>query len=575
MYWQLPQTNYSMYCQLCLILGARRRNGSQVVAMWTLLLAVVIAFFQLFQLHTYDNLFEHKSIKQSFFLGTNGQQSNVRQYYDACVVGAGLSGAVIAERFASQLGKNVLVLDSKGHIGGRLYDFVDKETGILVQSFGPHLLQTDSYRVWQYAHEFSDWEPYHPRFLAIDGGKQHLSINMDDLGTLLRADFDLDKLEQGPIKDQVNLDRAPANNVEEAALARVGKSFYDRMLKPYLVKKWGKSPIELDVQLSTEFDLRRTQRVDHFADVFRAVPLHGYTALFETLFHRYRDKIHVKTNVDFFDVRNDLSCGKIIYTEQLDSYFARTKNLPEFEHRLFKSARRVSLNTTQIQPTLVVNHPDREISSTRTIEYKHMYKTQLGLPHTVYFVEEPVDGNEIRRMDGGVLDGGDTTVPIPIPNKSNKDLYMKYISMAEQENITFVGNDFRTFDPAASILDALEKFDELAPRVLIASDLSTHAGGVEALVQLAIAFHSWMPTRTYITPQQGSSISYWKQWYPSIANIPQAKTGKMRRGDVVIYPEVSRCPSQDVQRGVKVYIWWLARRQAVDESIRLGCGYLR
>ena len=75
MYWQLPQTNYSMYCQLCLILGARRRNGSQVVAMWTLLLAVVIAFFQLFQLHTYDNLFEHKSIKQSFFLGTNGQQS--------------------------------------------------------------------------------------------------------------------------------------------------------------------------------------------------------------------------------------------------------------------------------------------------------------------------------------------------------------------------------------------------------------------------------------------------------------------------------------------------------------------
>lgn len=548
--------------------AACRKKGS--IWAW---LALLIAFFQLY---ISFNLSEHKSIEQSVLGANGGAESNTRQYYDVCVVGAGLSGAVIAERFASQLGKSVLVLDSKEHIGGRLYDFLDRETGILVQSFGPHILQTDSYRVWQYVQDFSDWEPYHPHFLTIDGRKQNLSINIDDLGTLLKAGFDLDKLDQGPISDQVNLDQAPANNVEEAALARVGTTFYDRILKPYLIKKWGESPIELDVQLSTEFDLRRTQHDHHFADVFQAVPLHGYTALFETLFHRYREKIHVKTNVDFFDVQNDLSCGKTIYTEQLDSYFARTKNLPEFKHRLFKSTRRVSLNTTQVQPALVVNHPDREISSTRTIEYKHMYKTQLGLPHTVYFVEEPVNGKEIR-MDDGVLDGGDT-LSIPTPNKSNKDLYMKYLSMAERENITFVGNDFPTFGPAASILDALEKFDELAPRVLVWLNLESHAGGTEALIQLAVAFHSWMPTRTYITSQQDQlGILHWKKWYPSIANIPQAKIEKMRCGDVVIYPEVAKCPVQDVQRGVKVYIYWLAGRpqKYVDESIRHGCGYLR
>ena len=182
---------------------------------------------------------------------TGGQQKNapyssdIKRAADVCIVGAGLSGAVIAERYANELKQSVLVMEKRDHIGGNCYDYIDEETGIRVSKYGAHLFHTKYKRVWEYAQRFADWIPYEHEVLAYIHEKHvPVPVNIDTVNTL----FGLDIKTQAEMDDWLKKEQVPypePKNSEEMALSRVGKRLYEMLFKPYTIKQWAKTPAEL------------------------------------------------------------------------------------------------------------------------------------------------------------------------------------------------------------------------------------------------------------------------------------------------------------------------------------------
>eukprot|EP00979_Chaetoceros_neogracilis_P019147 scaffold11859_cov277-Chaetoceros_neogracile.AAC.2 len=167
-------------------------------------------------------------------------------YYDICIIGAGLSGAVIAEQYASHLGKTSLILEKRDHIGGNCYDYIDPDTNILVNKYGAHLFHTQYYRVWEYIQQFSEWTPYEHRVLGRIGDKDvPIPVNIDTVNIL----FDLNitsvrEMDAWLSEEQQKYDHDPINS-EEMAMSRVGERLYNMIFKPYTIKQWAKTPKEL------------------------------------------------------------------------------------------------------------------------------------------------------------------------------------------------------------------------------------------------------------------------------------------------------------------------------------------
>ena len=364
---------------------------------------------------------------------------------DVCVVGAGLSGAVIAERFATQLQRSVLVLEKRDHIGGNCYDYVDEETGIRVNKYGAHLFHTKDQRVWDYMQAFADWIPYEHRVLAlVDGEYVPVPVNIDTVNALFGTDIRSEaSMNEWLRNEQVSF--PDPKNSEETALSRVGRRLYDTLFKPYTIKQWAKTPAELGPEVLARIPVRHNHDSRYFDDPYQALPKDGYTAIFERMYDHAL--ITVRTNVDYFDVRDTLRCGRTYFTGPIDAYFAHL-GLPRLEYRSLDFERKVIRDVGYFQPNSVVNHPSQDVDYTRIVEYKHMLNQTS--PHTVLFYER-------SKADGEPY--------YPVPNPENKALYAKYQAMADMEpNVTFVGRlaNYKYFNMDQTIKNALqlEWFDQ-------------------------------------------------------------------------------------------------------------------
>ena len=361
---------------------------------------------------------------------------------DVCVVGAGLSGAVIAERYATQRNQSVLVLERRPHIGGNCYDYIDEETGIRVNLYGAHLFHTHYTRVWDYVHQFAEWVPYEHRVLAFVKGKHvPVPVNIDTVNALfglsIRSEAQMD---DWLLKEQVSFPEP--QNSEETALSRVGPRLYDLLFKPYTVKQWDKTPAELGPEVLARIPVRNNHDPRYFGDPYQALPKDGYTAVFERMFDH--PLITVRTNVDYFDVRDTLRCGRTYFTGPIDAYFGHL-GWPKLEYRSLDFERKVVRNIDYFQPNSVVNHPSPDVDFTRIVEYKHMLNQSS--PHTAIFYERSKDGGEPY---------------YPVPNPANKALYAKYQAMAAKEpRVTFVGRlaNYKYFNMDQTVKNALELFD--------------------------------------------------------------------------------------------------------------------
>ena len=392
-----------------------------------------------------------------------GDLASAPQEVDLLIVGAGLSGAVIAERCSKELGMTSLIIDCRDHIGGNCYDYVT-EHGLRASKYGAHLFHTKFPRVWDYVTQFSEWLPFDHRVKGLvpdkEGVKKLVPIppTQETVNTLFGETIGSEEEMQAWYeKVRVAPPTGTAANGEEAALSRVGPDLYEAIFKLYTQKQWDKYPTELDASVLMRLPCRTSTDDRYFSDDWQALPVRGYTRIFENML-LHDPNISVRLNVDFFAARDAGKLPKyslLVYTGPIDSYFAQ-QGMPRLEYRSLRFEEEFVPEPEGgfFQEAMVVNYPSADVNFTRIVEYKHV----PNQPEAVKRGE--VKGSLIAREVSSAV--GDPYYPVP--NPKNNELYEKYRDLAEkEEGVCFVGRlaSYKYFNMDQAILNALEMFDNL------------------------------------------------------------------------------------------------------------------
>ncbi len=363
---------------------------------------------------------------------------------DILIIGAGISGATLAERYAS-LGKKVVIIEKRNHIAGNCYDHYD-ENGVLVSKYGAHLFHTNDKEVWEYVNRFSEWYPWEHKVIArVDDKTVPIPVNITTVNTLFEENIETEEqMKEWLDKNRINFDAA--KNGEEAVLNRVGTVLYEKMFKHYTKKQWDKYPKELHASVLERIPVRHNHDDRYFSDEFQALPLGGYTQVFDKMLDH--PNITVLLDTDYFDVKDQFEgYEKLFYTGPIDRFF-------EFEHKLLEKLEYRSINfvTEQVdgeyfQENSVVNYPGKEVEFTRIIEYKHFGNQQSE--KTSIVKEYTVDHGEPY---------------YPVPNEQNQRIYESYKKEADKLlNVYFVGRlaNYKYFNMDQAFKNALDLFKSL------------------------------------------------------------------------------------------------------------------
>ncbi|RZJ70613.1 UDP-galactopyranose mutase [Flavobacterium sp.] len=363
---------------------------------------------------------------------------------DIVIIGAGISGSVLAERYAS-IGKKVLVIEKRNHIAGNCYDYVD-ENGILVSKYGAHLFHTNEKDVWEYVNRFSDWYKWEHKVIARVGDKTvPIPVNITTVNTLFDAKIASETQMQDWLEHNRTVFAEPANG-REAVLDRVGEALYEKMFRHYTKKQWDKYPEELDASVLNRIPVRHNLDDRYFSDEHQALPKGGYTQLFEKLLQN--PNIEVLLDTDYFDIADSISdYDKLFYTGPVDRFF-------NFKHSLVEKLEYRSINFVSethemefFQENSVVNYPGTEVDFTRIIEYKHFGDQKS--PKTTVVKEFTVDEGEPY---------------YPVPNPRNQEIYAKYKVEADKLlDVHFVGRlaNYKYFNMDQAFKNALDLFETL------------------------------------------------------------------------------------------------------------------
>jgi UDP-galactopyranose mutase len=362
--------------------------------------------------------------------------------YDALVVGAGFAGSVTAERLASQLGKRVLVIDRRPHIGGNAYD-ERNEDGVLVHRYGPHIFHTNSDAIFGYLSTFTEWRPYEHRVLAhVRDQFVPIPINRTTVNRLFGLQLTDDAAVEAFYAARAE-PRVPARTSEDVVVGSVGRELYELFFRGYTRKQWGLDPSELDASVTARVPTRVNADDRYFTDTYQAMPAHGYTAMFARMLDHPR--IDVRTGVDFAELRGRIDPELTVFTGPIDEYFDyRHGRLPYRSLRFeFETIRR-----PLVQPVGTLNYPAEDVPYTRTSEFKHL-TGQTGPVTTI-----------VREFPSA---SGDPYYPIPRPE--NADLYRQYRALAEATpNVWFVGRlaTYKYYNMDQVVGQALATFRKIA-----------------------------------------------------------------------------------------------------------------
>jgi len=354
------------------------------------------------------------------------------------VVGAGLSGAVIARHYAD-CGEKVVVVEKRNHIAGNCYDFRN-EAGILVSQYGPHIFHTKSDRVWDYVNRFCKWIPYIHRVAGTDGHKIFpVPINIETVNIIYDVSLTSGDEMRTFLADKVVPCSDPKNS-EELALSRFGPEIYKTIIKDYTMKQWNRSPTDLDPAVVARIPIRYSWEDQYFTDKFQALPENGYTAFVTEILAHENIDVHMST-----EFTKDLCAEyeKVFYTGPIDAYF-KDSGLPSLEYRSLRFETE-TLDIPQYQQAASINYCTTLVPYTRITEYKHFYGLDQSSKTTIVR-EYPSDVGEPY---------------YPVVNQKNKDLYEQYRSLAfaeEKNNIFFVGRlaNYKYFNMDEAILNALQ-----------------------------------------------------------------------------------------------------------------------
>ncbi|MHC1689249.1 MAG: UDP-galactopyranose mutase [Bacteroidales bacterium] len=362
-----------------------------------------------------------------------------KKKFDVLVVGAGLSGAVLAERFAEQSNLKVLVIDKRDHLGGNCYDFID-ENGILINKYGAHLFHTNYEEVWEYVNKFTEWQRWDHKVLGyVDNKLINIPVNINTINALCGTNLKEEREMKSWMK-KVQIKYKIINNSEEVAKSRVGKYLYEKIFKDYTFKQWAKYPEELDASVLNRIPIRYNHDERYFDDRFQALPKFGYTKFIEKILtHK---NISIQTNTEYAKIKNKIEYKTLIFTGPIDSYFENF-NLEKLEYRSIEFiTERYNMNF--FQANSVVNYPELNVPYTRIVEYKHFLNQQSTKTTIV---------KEITKNSGEPY--------YPVPNIKNLSLYEKYRQLASSEkNVHFIGRlaNYKYFNMDQAIKNALEYY---------------------------------------------------------------------------------------------------------------------
>ncbi|MCP1101459.1 UDP-galactopyranose mutase [Aequitasia blattaphilus] len=360
--------------------------------------------------------------------------------YDYLVVGAGLFGGVFA-REATKKGKKVLVIDKRDHIAGNAY--TKDENGIHVHVYGAHIFHTSNKEVWDYVNQFTEFNNYINSPVArYKDELYNLPFNMNTFYQMWGTRTPKEAKEMIE-KQKENAKVDHPQNLEEQAISLIGQDIYEKLIKGYTEKQWGKKATELPAFIIKRLPVRYTFDNNYFNDRYQGIPVGGYTQMMEKIL----DGIEVQLNTDFFENREELSslADKIVFTGKIDEYY--NYQLGELEYRGLKFETEV-LAEENHQGNAVVNYTEYEVPYTRIIEHKHF---QVG-------EETPKDRTIVTKEYP--LNISESSEPFyPMNDEKNNELYKKYEELSKnEENVIFGGRlgMYRYFDMHHIIFEALE-----------------------------------------------------------------------------------------------------------------------
>jgi UDP-galactopyranose mutase len=362
--------------------------------------------------------------------------------FDYLIVGAGFAGSILAERLANQSGKKVLIVDIRNHIGGNAYDHYN-EAGILVHKYGPHIFHTNSRDVFEYLSHFTEWRRYEHRVLAsVDGQLVPIPINLDTINKLYGLKLNSFELEK--FFESVAEPKDSIRTSEDVVVSKVGRELYEKFFRNYTRKQWGIDPSELDKSVTARVPTRTNRDDRYFTDTYQAMPLHGFTRMFENLLNH--PNIKVMLNTDYREIRDIIPFKEMIYTGPIDQFFDyRFGKLPyrslDFKHE--------TLNESVHQSAPVVNYPNEHLY-TRITEFKYLTGQEHSKTSIVY---------EFPKAEGDPY--------YPVPRPENTELYKKYKALADAApNVEFVGRlaTYKYYNMDQVVAQALAVYAKLSDR---------------------------------------------------------------------------------------------------------------
>jgi UDP-galactopyranose mutase len=374
---------------------------------------------------------------------------------DLVVVGSGFYGLTIAEHTAHQLGRRVVILERREHLGGNAYSHTEPVTGIEVHRYGAHLFHTSNTRVWDYANRFTTFTDYQHRVYTISKGQTYpMPIN---LGTICQ--YFGQALTPTEARDLVRshageIDPCAVHNLEDKAISLIGRPLYEAFIRGYTEKQWQTDPRDLPAEVISRLPVRYTFDNRYFNDTHEGLPTGGYTAWLTAMAdHRLID---VVTHADYFDVRDQIPTGTpVVYTGPLDRYFDYTHGRLGWRTLDFDQE---VLPVADFQGTPVMNYADTDVPWTRIHEFRHFHpERHYPTDHTVI----------VREYSRNAEHDDEPYYPINTP--TDRALLKQYRELATTEPDVYFGGRLGTYqylDMHMAIASAMTLFDNtLAPRL--------------------------------------------------------------------------------------------------------------
>lgn len=359
--------------------------------------------------------------------------------FDYLIVGAGFAGSVLAERLASVGNQKVLLVEQRDHIGGNAYDYFNKD-GILIHKYGPHIFHTNSKKVFDYLGKFTGWRPYEHRVLgSVDGQLVPIPINLTTINKLYGLNLNCSEVESFFESKAEKIDRVKTS--EDVVVSKVGRELYEKFFKHYTKKQWDLDPSELDASVTARVPTRTNKDDRYFTDTYQAMPVYGYTRMFQKMLSH--PNIKIMLNTDYKEVLDVIPYKNLIYTGPIDSFFNYCYGRLPYRSLEFKFE---THDTETYQSTGTINFPN-EHAYTRITEFKYLTGQKHAKTSIVY---------EFPQAEGDPY--------YPIPRPENAEIYKKYQQLANaMTNTYFTGRlaTYKYYNMDQVVAQSLALFEKL------------------------------------------------------------------------------------------------------------------